>query len=76
MKLLIYKNDKKQEGTKQPDFRVFAVIDDKFTDVGGAWWNKDKKDCWYQSVIVDLNKKSNAPQDSTEPIVDIDEPPF
>lgn len=75
MKLFIYKNDKKQEGSKQPDFKVFALINEKFVDVGGAWWNKDKKGTFYQSVVVEMQDKATEPVIQTaEP--DLEQPPF
>lgn len=38
---LLVPNDKKEEGTRQPDFHVVRMVDDKWKRVGAGWKKLD-----------------------------------
>ena len=40
---LIFRNDQKEEGSKKPDFRLMAKINNTFVEIGGGWIRKSKK---------------------------------
>lgn len=41
--LIIFKNDHKVEGSKQPDFKLMAKVDDKLVEIGAGWNRKTQK---------------------------------
>ena len=66
----LWKNEKKEPGSKQPDYRITAKIGEKFSEIGAGWKKQDTKGNTYLSCTVkepqEKPKKPDYPQESNE----------
>jgi uncharacterized protein (DUF736 family) len=53
----IFKNTKKVEGSKQPDYRITFKNGDKFVDGGALWVKQDKNGNNYLAGEFDTEKQ-------------------
>lgn len=56
-KVSIFKNTKKTEGSKQPDYRITILKDEKWVDGGALWIKQDKSGNNYLAGDFDTDKQ-------------------
>ena len=61
-KISIFKNTKKPEGSKQPDYRITMLKDGKFVDGGALWIKQDKSGNAFLGGEFDTDKQPFAKQ--------------
>lgn len=56
-KISIFRNTKKIEGSKQPDWRISMLKDEKWVDGGALWVKQDKSGNDYLAGDFDTDKQ-------------------
>ena len=56
-KISVFKNNKKESGTKQPDYRISMLKDEKWVDAGALWVKVGANDTTFLSGEFDTDKQ-------------------
>jgi uncharacterized protein (DUF736 family) len=56
----IFKNDKKKEGSNQPDYRISAKVGDVYEEIGGGWIKDSKSGKYISCSVKEPTKKEEV----------------